>query len=339
MLENPSVSRKCRGVARVLVIAGSDSGAGAGIQADLKAVAARNCYATTAITSVTAQNTLEVTAVHDIPPEIIAKQIDAILSDSGTDAVKIGMLANSEIVRVVAQKLKKLKVEQPDIPIILDPVMISKGGSSLLQNSAISTLISELIPLATIITPNLDEAIALVKHLKENHIHTKEHPIPIPTKDNDNSQPRPKPNNITGSTITIKDDEKQEISLPVITEIHDVETMKKVAVQLYRFGPKYVLLKGGHLKNSADCTDILYDGISFSEYTSPRYETTNTHGTGCTFASAIAAEMAKGKEVKQAVMEAKEYISGAIKDSYYRPLGIGTGHGPLNHFYSTHFSS
>ena len=256
---------------KTLTIAGSDSGGGAGIQADLKTFAARGVYGMSVITSVTAQNTVGVQRVFDLPEEVVAQQIESVLSDIGAEAIKIGMLANAGIVKTVADTLKSYQ----NIPLVVDPVMVAKSGNVLLASEAVTTLIDTLFPMATVITPNLDEAATL-----------------------------------TGIKAT------------------DVEGMQVIARKLFDMGPRYVVVKGGHLEGAA--VDVLFDGITFDTFESDRIDTPNTHGTGCTFASAIAAELAKGLDVKTAVGEAKAYVTDAIR--YADP--IGNGHGPVNHFHS-----
>ena len=253
-----------------LTIAGSDSGAGAGIQADLKTFAALGVYGTSALTAITAQNTVGVTAVHEIPTQVIAAQIEAVISDIGADAVKTGMLSSRAIVELVAQELKRHGVER----LVVDPVMIAKSGDSLLQPEAVEALRSKLLPLAAVVTPNIPEAEVL-----------------------------------TGLTITSLDD------------------MRRAAEQIVGMGAGSVVVKGGHLAGPA--TDLFYDGAQFKEFTAPRIDTANTHGTGCTFASAVAAGLACDMRVFDAVAQAKEYVTEAI----LRSFPIGQGHGPLNHFY------
>jgi hydroxymethylpyrimidine/phosphomethylpyrimidine kinase len=252
-----------------LTIAGSDSGGGAGIQADLKAFSANGVYGMSVITAVTAQNTVEVRSVQDIDTEIIRDQIEAVFDDIQVDAVKIGMLSKPETIEVVIEGLKKYK---PSF-IVLDPVMVSKGGHHLLQPEAVEKL-KELLPLATVITPNIPEAEVL-----------------------------------TGLTITNLDD------------------MKKACEKIYELGVKTVLLKGGHLNGESN--DLFYDGQTFHLIEGKRFYTKNTHGTGCTLSAAIAANLAKGMSLLDAVQKAKCYISVAIEHS----LDLGHGHGPTHHFY------
>jgi len=253
-----------------LTIAGSDSCGGAGIQADLKAFSANGVYGMSVITAVTAQNTQGVFDVQDILPSLIANQIKAVMDDIRVDAIKIGMVSRPETIEIIAQTLKKY----PLPPLVIDPVMISKSGYDLLQPEAKKALIEILLPMATIITPNLPEAEVIV-----------------------------------GYTIDT------------------IELMKKAAIDLHKLGCRYVLVKGGHLAN--DATDVLYDGEQFYMLEAKRLVSINTHGTGCTLSSAIAANLAKGVHVKEAVEMAKAYITEAIGFGF--PLGHGVG--PVHHFY------
>lgn len=257
-------------VPRALTIAGSDSGGGAGIQADLKTFSALGVYGMSVITAVTAQNTVAVTAVHEIPTEVIVAQIDAVLSDIGADAVKTGMLSSSAIIETVVAGLRRHGVRK----LVVDPVMVSKSGARLLREDAVQSLRERLLPLATVLTPNVPEAEVL-----------------------------------TGTTIRSLDD------------------ARKAALRLADMGVGSVVMKGGHLEGPA--TDLFYDGERFEELTASRVPTANTHGTGCTFASAVAAGLAKGLRLEEAVRQAKDYVTGAIEHSF----PIGQGHGPLNHFY------
>lgn len=256
----------------LLTIAGSDSSGGAGIQADLKTFAAHGCYGMSVINSVTAQNTMGVTAIHDIPADIVEAQLDAVLSDIRVDGVKIGMLSNTQIVLAVANKLKKYK---PEI-IVLDPVMVSTSGSKLLSDDAIEAIKTELIPIATVVTPNIPEAEAL-----------------------------------TG------------------IEIKNIANMENAARIIGKTGCKYVLVKGGHLKNSAD--DLIYDtaGNRGAVFAGERINSKNTHGTGCSISSAICANLAMGMDVYSAVDAAKRYIRAGIEHAE----NIGHGNGPIHHFY------
>lgn len=259
-----------RKVPSAMTIAGSDSGGGAGIQADLKTFAALGVYGTSALTAITAQNTLGVTAVHEIPTGVIAAQIEAVISDIGADAVKTGMLSSTAIVEVVAGELRRHGVER----LVVDPVMIAKSGDPLLREEAVEALRTRLVPLAAVVTPNIPEAEVL-----------------------------------TGRSITSQAD------------------MRRAAGDIVGLGARGVVVKGGHLEGPA--TDLFYDGSTFQEFTAPRIDTVNTHGTGCTFASAIAAGLARGLTMIDAVGQAKEYVTQAIRTSFH----IGRGHGPLNHFY------
>lgn len=255
-------------IKRVLTIAGSDSGGGAGIQADLKTITVLGGFGMSVITALTAQNTLGVHGIHEVPVDFIEKQFDAVASDIGVDAAKTGMLSSSEIMRTVAEKVTEYRIKK----LVIDPVMVAKGGGMLIKQEAKKTLIEELLPLAFVITPNVPEA-----------------------------------EELTGM------------------EIITVEDMKKAAQTIHRMGAQNVFLKGGHM--SGDALDILYDGKNIHEFTSERFDTKNTHGTGCTTSAAIATGLAQGMNVFEAVRRAKDYITTAIKYS----LPIGSGHGPTNH--------
>lgn len=257
---------------RALTIAGSDSGGGAGIQADLKTFAARGVFGMSAITALTAQNTVGVQGVFEIPTEFVALQIDSVASDIGTDVVKTGMLSSAPIIATVAAKIR----EHHLAPLVVDPVMVAKSGDHLLREDARDALIRQLLPLATVITPNLHEAHVLCGF-----------------------------------------------------EISNLEEMRRAAQVIREMGPQNVVVKGGHLPATSDAIDLLFDGESFREYRAPRVESDSTHGTGCTFASAIAAELAKGHPVPEAVGIAKEYLTQVLAASAH--LGIGHGHGPMNH--------
>lgn len=255
----------------VLSIAGSDCSGGAGIQADLKSIAAHGCYGASVITSVVAENTCRVISMCDIPAEEVAKQIDAVFEDIPINAVKLGMLCSGEIVKVVSEKLRHYKPEF----VVCDPVMVATSGDSLSKGDMLSAMKSEIFPLSTIVTPNIPEA--------------------------------------------------EEISG---IEIHSIEDMKTAARKIHSCGAEYVLVKGGHL--TKDAVDILFDGEKFTEISAPRIDSPNTHGTGCTLSSAIAANLAMKYTVEEAVKEAKDYITGAIKNSYT----VGKGHSPVNHFFN-----
>lgn len=264
------------GVPRVLIIAGSDSGAGAGIQADLKATAAQGVYGMTAITALTAQNTTGVQGIFPVSPDFVGQQIDSVMEDIGADVWKIGMLANAGVIEVVSARARDYGVSR----IVLDPVMVAKGGDALLASEAQEALIELLLPLASVVTPNHHEAQAL-----------------------------------TSIAIQTLDD------------------MRRAARAIHSLGAKAVVVKGGHLPEEHDAVDILFEGESgtFSTYTAPRQKTANTHGTGCSFASSLAACLAKGLSLQDAVKATKAYINLAIEGA--DALDIGKGHGPLDHFH------
>lgn len=260
---------------RVLTIAGSDSGGGAGIQADIKAISACGCFATTAITAITAQNTLGVTDIHAIPVNTLKKQIIAVLDDIGTDSIKIGMLHNSETIIAVKAVLKQFGKKN----IVLDPVMVATSGNKLLLTEAIETMKNVLIPNVRVITPNIPEAEILL-----------------------------------GKKIT-KNNQLPEYALKLGNMYH-----------------VSVLLKAGHLDDN-DLIDVFYnvETNELLELKSKRINTQNTHGTGCTLSSALAAFLARGFDLNDAVQKAKEYINGAIAAGV--DYSTGKGHGPVNHFY------
>ena len=257
-------------IPKAMTIAGSDSGGGAGIQADLKTFAALGVYGASTLTAITAQNTVGVTAVHEIPTDVIRAQIDAVLSDIGADAVKTGMLSSSAIIECVVEALKQHGVQQ----LVVDPVMVAKSGDSLLREDAVDSLRTRLLPLALVVTPNIPEAEALTE-----------------------------------------------------TKIVSDTDVRRAAQAIIGMGARSVVVKGGHREGPA--TDLFYDGSDFREYTAPRFDTVNTHGTGCTFASAVAAGLARRMAIAEAVGLAKDYVTEAIRKSF----PIGQGHGPLNHFY------
>ncbi|MDZ4860364.1 MAG: bifunctional hydroxymethylpyrimidine kinase/phosphomethylpyrimidine kinase [Candidatus Hydrogenedentes bacterium] len=256
-------------IPRALTIAGSDSGGGAGIQADLKTFAALNVYGMSAITSITAQNTVGVAGVHDVPAAFVAQQIDLVVQDIGLDAAKTGMLSNAEIVHAVADAVRRNRIEK----LVVDPVMVAKSGDALLQDSARDALNTELLPLAYVVTPNLPEAESL-----------------------------------TGMRISTMDD------------------MQHAAKLLHAKGPRFVVIKGGHL-TGPEAIDLLYDGTAFQTFSASRIDTKNTHGTGCTFSAAITGLLAKGFSVVASVEGAKAYLTKAIRHA----LPLGKGHGPLMH--------
>lgn len=260
---------------KVLTIAGSDSGGGAGIQADIKSISANGCFAMSAITAVTAQNTMGVVAVEGLPISIIEQQIEAVLDDIGADVVKIGMLHSGEVVHAVAQVLRKYNIHD----IVLDPVMVSTSGHKLIEDEAIEVMKKELLPMARVITPNIPEAEILL-----------------------------------GEKLT------------------EQEALPKAARRLSELYGTSVLLKAGHLVND-ELIDIFYDKESgeIMELKANRIDTENTHGTGCTLSSALAAQLAKGLNMKDAVRAAKRYINEAIIAG--KDYKIGHGHGPVCHFY------
>lgn len=257
-------------VYRAMTVAGSDSGGGAGIQADLKTFQELEVFGTSALTAITAQNTLGVQGIYPLSPEAVKEQMESVLSDIGADAVKTGMLFSREIIEVVASILQKYEVRH----LVVDPVMVAKGGQSLLQEEAVDAVKRALLPLAEIVTPNIPEAEVL-----------------------------------TG--MKIETDEDAE------------EAARRIA----SWGARHVVIKGGHRATST-ATDLLFDGKNFFRLSGERVDTRHTHGTGCTYAAAIAAELAKGNQVLEAAKTAKSFIQAAIANS----LGIGNGHGPTNHW-------
>lgn len=260
-------------IPNVLSIAGSDPSGGAGIQADIKAISANGAFAMAAITALTAQNTQGVTAIHLVPPDFVKGQIAAIFEDIRVDAVKIGMIANAGIAAAVAQSLQA----QTGIPIVLDPVMIAKGGAALLQADAVNTLRDALLPMATLLTPNLPEA----AHL-------------LGTK-------------------------------PATTRAE----MAAQGRALCALGPQAVLMKGGHL-DGAESPDCLVTTDDVTWFEAARTQTVNTHGTGCTLSSALAAQLAHGQTPTSAAAAAKSYVANAI--AHADALSVGSGHGPTHHF-------
>lgn len=256
--------------ARVLVIAGSDSGGGAGIQADIKAVMALGGFATTALTALTAQNTRGVTGVLPVPPEFLRAQIDAVLSDIGTDAIKTGMLPDTASILIVADVVSGLS---PRAPFVMDPVMVATSGDRLQSAEALAALKTRLLPLATIITPNIPEAELLLGR-----------------------------------------------------RIADEAAQREAAQALLAIGAQAVLVKGGHLTGET-VTDLLASASGILAITGPRINSTSTHGTGCTLASAIAAGLAQGMGLEDAVRRARAYVAAAIRAA----PGLGQGHGPLGH--------
>ncbi len=259
---------------KALTIAGSDSGGGAGIQADLKTFMAFGVYGMSAITALTAQNTVGVQGIYEVSPEFVSEQIKSIMTDIGTDVAKTGMLANENIVKAVADAVEKFNIPN----LVVDPVMVAKSGDPLLSETAQTVIKEQLIPLATVITPNVFETEAMLNQ-----------------------------------------------------KIESLEDMKEATVELKKTGCKWVVVKGGHYRKETEAIDVVYDGKDFHLLKSERFENKNTHGTGCTFASAIAAGLAKGMNPLQAIQRAKTYITQAIREGF----PIGSGHGPTNHFVGT----
>jgi hydroxymethylpyrimidine/phosphomethylpyrimidine kinase len=257
-----------------LTIAGSDSSGGAGIQADLKTFAALGVYGASAITALTAQNTRGVDAVHVVPPDFVLAQMKAVARDLKVDAIKIGMLATGTVIAVVAEGLGDFA----GVPVVLDPVMVAASGDALLDDDAVATLRSKLLPLATLITPNLPEAAKLLD----------------------------------------------------ATEARDEREMAEQAQKIKALGAQAMLIKGGHAKG-AKAVDLLIDGEGEMRLEAPRVATNNTHGTGCTLSSAIAAELAKGATLREAVAKAKVYITAAIGAADERRIGPGRGPVPHGH--------
>lgn len=255
-----------------LTIAGSDSGGGAGIQADLKSFQANGVFGMSVITAITAQNTRAVTAAAEVDEELVQAQLEAVFDDMPVGAAKTGMLASASMIRRVASFLE----QHPHVPLVVDPVMISKSGFALIADDAVGTLREHLIPLATVITPNTHEAARL----------------------------------LDGSVDTL-------------------EQAREAARALGALGSKAVLVKGGHLEGGDAAIDLLWDGAAVHTFSAPRLDTPHTHGTGCTTASAIAANLAKGLPLIEAVDRAKRYVHGAIAAG----LPLGGGHGPTHHFW------
>ena len=256
-------------IPKVLTIAGSDSGGGAGVQADLKTFSAYRVFGMSVITAVTAQNSLGVQSVEYLPPALVASQLSSVLDDLGADAAKCGMLGTEGIIRVVADGLRAHAVER----LVVDPVMAATSGDALLEAGAVRALTTQLLPLALVVTPNLPEAETLA-------------------------------------------------AMPVSSRTD----MEEAARRIHKLGPRHVLVKGGHLKG--DAVDLLYNGREFTAFQAPRVESDNTHGTGCTFSAAIAAALAQGRPLAEAVRDAKAYVTRAIREGF--PLGRGAG--VLRHF-------
>jgi hydroxymethylpyrimidine kinase/phosphomethylpyrimidine kinase/thiamine-phosphate diphosphorylase len=259
----------------LLSIAGSDSGGGAGIQADLKTATLLGSYAATVLTALTAQNTRGVTAIHSLPPSFVGEQLEAVLSDIPVDVIKTGMLHTPAIIALLAERLSERKIL---IPLVIDPVMIAKGGAPLLEHDAVEIFTEQLLPLAYLLTPNVPEAERLL-----------------------------------GRAITTE------------------EEMEQAARDLHALGAANVLVKGGHLSGRL-ATDVLFDGNRFHHFSSERIFTINTHGTGCSYASAIATLLAQGEPLLIAVERAKAFITSAIRQA----RSLGKGHSPVNHYLAAH---
>jgi hydroxymethylpyrimidine/phosphomethylpyrimidine kinase len=254
---------------KALTIAGSDSGGGAGIQADLKTFAALGVYGSSVLTAVTAQNTVEVAAIAEVPDEVVIAQIDTVVEDIGANAVKTGMLSGRSIIQNVADRLVAWGIPW----LVVDPVMVSKSGAPLLQPNAVDALKSDLLPLASIVTPNLAEAEILAN---------------------------------------------MSITTP--------EDIREAARRIAALGPQIVIIKGGHLEGPP--VDLVFDGIEFLPIEGERIQTTNTHGTGCTYSAAITAFLAHGLQPIESIQLARRYLESALRHSY----SIGEGHSPVNHF-------
>jgi hydroxymethylpyrimidine/phosphomethylpyrimidine kinase len=256
-------------IPRALTIAGSDSGGGAGIQADLKTFSAFRVFGMSVITAVTAQNSVGVQGVENLPPAFVAQQLRSVLSDFGADAAKCGMLSTAAIIDAVAGAL----AEHPIDKLVVDPVMVAKAGAPLLQPDAQDALVRRILPLALVVTPNLPEAEALA-------------------------------------------------GMPVTTR----SEMEEAARRIHALGPRNVLVKGGHLKE--DAVDVLWNGRALTAFSAPRVDSTNTHGTGCTLSAAIAAGLARGEALPEAVRAGKAYVTRAIEQGFQAGRGVGQ----LRHF-------
>jgi hydroxymethylpyrimidine/phosphomethylpyrimidine kinase len=256
-------------IPKALTIAGSDSGGGAGIQADLKTFSAFRVFGMSVITAVTAQNSLGVQGVENLPPAFVAQQLRSVLEDFGADAAKCGMLSTAPIIEAVATELASRRVEK----LVVDPVMVAKSGDRLLQPEARAALADRILPLALLVTPNLPEAEVLAG-----------------------------------------------------MRVAEPEDMEEAARRIHTMGPRYVLVKGGHLKG--DATDLLWNGREFTRFSTPRVDSPNTHGTGCTFSAAIAAGLARGQALGDAIRSAKAYVTRAIREGFLAGRGVGQ----LRHF-------
>jgi hydroxymethylpyrimidine/phosphomethylpyrimidine kinase len=271
----PSLKQRAGAIPIALTIAGSDSSGGAGIQADLKTFAALGVYGASVITALTAQNTTGVSGIHDVPPEFVTAQIDAVFSDLAINSVKIGMVSRSASIEAIVAGLDRWKPQS----IVVDPVMVATSGAHLLTAGAVDLMRRELLPRATVVTPNLPEAAALL-----------DEPIAV-----------------------------------------DQAAIERQAHKLLRLGARAVLVKGGH-GDGAESVDYLVTANSTKAFSAPRIATKNTHGTGCTLSSAIAAGLAKGLSLEAAVDSAKRYVTAAIAGA--DTLAVGHGHGPLQHFHA-----
>jgi hydroxymethylpyrimidine/phosphomethylpyrimidine kinase len=258
-------------IPKALTIAGSDSGGGAGIQADLKTFTAYRVFGMSVITAVTAQNSVGVQGVEDLPPAFVAQQLRSVLSDMGADAAKCGMLSTAPIIEAVAETLGEHAIEK----LVVDPVMVAKSGDALLRPDARRALMDRILPLALVVTPNLPEAEVLA-----------------------------------GMRVEARPD------------------MEEAARRIRALGPRYVLVKGGHLEG--DALDLLWNGREFTTFTAPRVESSSTHGTGCTFSAAIAAGLARSQALGDAIRDAKAYVTKAIREGFT----LGKGVGQLRHFLS-----
>jgi hydroxymethylpyrimidine kinase/phosphomethylpyrimidine kinase len=254
---------------RVVTIAGSDSGGGAGIQADLKTITVLGCFGMSVVTALTAQNTVGVQGIHQVPVEFIEEQFDSVMSDIGADSAKTGMLATPEIIRTVSVKIREYAVDT----LVVDPVMVARSGDMLVTAEAKKSIAGELLPLALVTTPNIKEA--------------------------------------------------EELSGIKIASLKDME---KAAGIIHSLGPGNVIVKNFPDDNLS--IDVLYDGRGYEFITTEKVDTADTHGTGCTYSAALASMLAAGKAVKEAAVEAKEFVVTALKTG----VKIGSGHGPVNHF-------
>lgn len=258
----------------VLTVAGWDGSGGAGIQADIKTISALGCYATSALTALPVQNTMGVRSIYPIPVEALKEQVYAILDDIYPSAIKIGMVHTSELARTIASILR----DHPNIPVVFDPVMVATSGHRLIEEETIHVIMEELFPLATVITPNLDEASILAE-----------------------------------------------------MKVRTIDDMMIAGKKILSFGCRSVLMKGGHLEGERITSLYFLDSENVHRYEFEKYQTNNTHGSGCTLSSAIASFIARGEDLKSAVTKAQQYVQQAIFSG--KELSIGKGNGPLNHFF------